>query len=267
MGSIAAIGPYIVGAVALVFAAIVSATTYPILQGAGDQYYLHYIDSCEVTSAIRGAGGVVGERFVQAYVSGDQTPELSNLGTRLDATARAIPTEFSASSPTNMATFTASTCTLTWTAALKATVKTAYIVSEHGEVLYQIAKGATAAANSAVVLGQNKSPLPVLLEYATLSRLILAVLPVFSVLGFLALAAQTAWSYAQGGTGMIVMRVLMVVGSLIITIVGLFFAPELMSALNTAYSLDAGQLSIMGRFGTSLIPFSTPCSVSCERMG
>ena len=227
-------GRMITAAIGGLIMVIVAFVVFPILQGAADTYYLQYINHCEMN----------GEVYTKAYFvgasgtieDGDGSKDMVSDCTSTDAVTGLSETTY----PTSR-------------------TGTHDIVSEHGVKIGT--HGPHPAPTSTPVAGQRtvawsstpsaKTPHPVLVQYGTISRLVLSILPILTVTGFLGISAANLMQYARGGADSVQGGVVRVIAGLIVTIVGLYLAPTVMSFLQDAYAITSGdRFQIMGQFGT-----------------
>ena len=221
-------GRMITAAIGGLIMVIVAFVVFPILQGAADTYYLQYINHCE-------SGGEV---YTKAYLAGasgtieDDTPSKDMV----------------------------SDCAGGFTAGSAGTAVVAApghsILSEHGVKIgtYTVATVSSTAGTITATFTPTpslKAPHAVLVQYGTISRLVLSILPILSVTGFLGISAANLMQYARGGADSVQGGVVRVIAGLIVTIVGLYLAPTVMSFLQDAYAITSGdRFQIMSQFGT-----------------
>ena len=218
-------GRMITAAIGGLIMVIVAFVVFPILQGAADTYYLQYINHCEKN----------GEVYTKAYFVGasgtieDGTPS-KDMVSDCDATA-------------------GGTFESTYSAAV-----TGYdVLSEHGVKIgtYDATNAGVVTADWGTPAPSLKAPHAVLVQYGTISRLVLSILPILTVTGFLGISAANLMQYARGGADSVQGGVVRVIAGLIVTIVGLYLAPTVMSFLQDAYAITSGdRFQIMGQFGT-----------------
>ena len=117
------------------------------------------------------------------------------------------------------------------------------------------AKIAVACFKLATGTGTNQvkvaQPLEVTRFLSGLSQLIIRIIPILSVVSFLALSAASLFNYSMGsGAGDVSKMIGMAIGGLIAIVVILNLAPTLFTGLDDAYAwTDSDRLTIMEQFG------------------
>ena len=113
----------------------------------------------------------------------------------------------------------------------------------------------TACFRLATGTGTNQvkvaQPLEVTRFLSGLSQLIIRIIPILSVVSFLALSAASLFNYSMGsGAGDVSKMIGMAIGGLIAIVVILNLAPTLFAGLDDAYAwTDSDRLTIMEQFG------------------
>lgn len=146
------------------------------------------------------------------------------------------------------------------------------IADEHGEQLRGLTYPTAAKITGSITNGALTPPLPVTQFLGGLSQLIIRIIPIVSVVSFLAISAGSLFSYSMGASSH--MRVTVMIGSavggLIAIIVVLNLMPTLFTGLQDVYVwVSADRLIIMDQFGdiAALIVRFVPPIISASILG
>ena len=234
------IGRYVVSAVVGIVLFLVSLNLFPIIQQNADEYLMVFRDHC-----------IVGEsqRFVKAFLV-DGNGEI---------VTRAFDLTLSdADNEATTITCTGATVAMTTPFAvlqgkdLSDVDLSAGVLDEHGEQINGLKPKADGTLEKGTITnGKLSKPLGVTTFLSDLSQLIIRIIPILSVVSFLALSAASLFNYStQGGTGGVVAMIGTAIGGLIGIVVILNLAPTLFVGLDGAYAwTDPDRLTIMGQFG------------------
>ena len=236
------IGRYVVSAIVAIVLALVSFRLFPIVQQNADEYLMVFIDHCAIGES---------QNYVKSFLT-DTDGEIITRAVNLNVS-------------NNAATATAPTCAgfaATQVFTLLETPATAYadgtvltVVDEHGEELGTATGSSSETTWTSTAVnttgGKVEKPLEVTRFLSDLSQLIVRIIPILSVVSFLALTASSLFSYSLGAsTGDVTRMIGIAIGGLIGIVVVLNLAPTLFDGLNDAYLwTSTDRLTIMEQFG------------------
>ena len=238
------IGRYVVSAVVGIVLFLVSLALFPIIQQNADGYLMVFQQRCTTD-------GGQGQNFKKLFGLHKDTGEIITNAIDIDI-ASTPSTATSVTCMPSSTDFAAGTTIFTaLTGEDLANLDTKMVVDEHLEQVKGLTVTTAGQLEGSITKGTLAEPLEVTQFLSGLSQLIIRIVPILSVVSFLALSAASLFNYSMGSGAADVSRMIgMAIGGLIAIVVILNLAPTLFTGLNDAYAwTSSDRLTIMEQFG------------------
>ena len=236
------IGRYVVSAVVGIVLFLVSLALFPIIQQNADGYLMVFQQRCTTDDG-------QGQNFKKLFGLHKDTGEIITTAIDID-----ISNANSAAAAITCKETSGVTLTQSFTALSGediGNIDTKVIVDEHLEPVKGLSATSAGLLVGTITKGKLAEPLEVTQFLSGLSQLIIRIVPILSVVSFLALSAASLFNYSMGSGAADVSRMIgMAIGGLIAIVVILNLAPTLFTGLNDAYAwTSSDRLTIMEQFG------------------
>ena len=240
------IGRYVVSAVVGIVLFLVSLALFPIIQQNADSYLMVFQQRCTTDDG-------QSQNFKKLFGVSKDTGAIITSSIELAISGTAPASATAAPSCVGVGSSVAGS-TLTFLDGHTATeLDTGLnkIIDEHGEEVKGLTVSTGGVISGTITSGKLAEPLEVTKFLSGLSQLIIRIIPILSVVSFLALSAASLFNYSMGsGAGDVSKMIGMAIGGLIAIVVILNLAPTLFTGLDDAYAwTDSDRLTIMEQFG------------------
>ena len=241
------IGRYVVSAVVGIVLFLVSLALFPIIQQNADSYLMVFQQRCTTD-------GGQSQNFKKLFGVSKDTGEIITSSIDLAITAAVPAAAGDPPSCTGVGGTSVGGSTLSVLDGhtfAELDFGANKIIDEHGEEVKGLAVTDKGVISGNITNGKLAEPLEVTKFLSGLSQLIIRIIPILSVVSFLALSAASLFNYSMGsGAGDVSKMIGMAIGGLIAIVVILNLAPTLFTGLDDAYAwTDSDRLTIMEQFG------------------